>query len=929
MEAIEGIKDRLAEQLDKQKAKAEEQRILLTNAQCFTTSNTPSLSQQMMTTPTSQMAQVQDPRSSMPQMAAPSETQLYTPATMSTRVGFPHTITQCQAPIPHAVPVPGGTSSPMLPLPTSYPVITNPGTQQHMHVQDRDSKGEGLGWANAGVATKQGTAGSHAQNHAPYHPVEAQEAYDRAMSQANGIRPYLPRDAPKCVVGRSTIADIVDREAEVHTPDVNCKPGGFLSSKPTGDTTMWPYNTTNNKLSSNILAGRKFARPNPWEGLFPPYNTHTGDEKWPLPYPAKNKQTQEDLPHHHTAQPGQCIVARAEDGLCLLNTTVLDKAGKGAKGGGIHYPRRESPCEDGVRSICRAKGHQGAWLPAIRGRVGGKKVALTLDTCTTVSILDETTFRWIESSHQDVSRKPWCGRITGIGGRATATGQAKLNIHLCGRRMKHEFVVMQGCPVQALAGIDLLRRLGAELNMAKGYIRCGAWRGNFIDPEAGGNKSALLATADFYLNPGAKVVLTVESVRPVDAGRSMGVKLIAFPRGAVWAEETGLVVKQPGGGTPCIPPVEGRRNTETRITLDLQRVGMLALTNVGRGVAVIRKGQPVALAREEGWASQGKLAIPPVWLKLRKKAKKEREGDNVTLLTSGVDTEWESAAIAWENVDEEQRRSFVALQNEYQDVLTNDRAKLGRTTVLKHYMAGFWQVPVAEEDTQDRTFQKLMDSVLNGLIGTACCVYIDDIIVVGRTFEEHLHNLGLVYECRRGANLRARAAKCKFLNRTVSYLGHTVTERGIQMDPDQIKAITDWPTPKGWEGDLETFVNMANYYVRFIPDFAIEAIPLRELGLRETPWAWNEQREGAFRRIKELVAKRLLLEYPDYDSKFGLEIHTDASKLAMGAVLTQRDNKGVERVIEFASRATKPSEKNLGTITELEAAAVVWALKKP
>ncbi|KAH3764121.1 hypothetical protein Pelo_3996 [Pelomyxa schiedti] len=86
MEAIEGIIDRLAEQLDKQKAKAEEQCILLTNAQCFTTSNTPSLSQQMMTPPTSQMAQVQDPHSSMPQMAALSETQLYTPATMSTRV---------------------------------------------------------------------------------------------------------------------------------------------------------------------------------------------------------------------------------------------------------------------------------------------------------------------------------------------------------------------------------------------------------------------------------------------------------------------------------------------------------------------------------------------------------------------------------------------------------------------------------------------------------------------------------------------------------------------------------------------------------------------------------------------------------------------------------------------------------------------------
>ncbi|KAH3714093.1 hypothetical protein Pelo_19399 [Pelomyxa schiedti] len=139
MEAIEGIIDRLAEQLDKQKAKAEELRILLTNAQCFTTTNTPSLSQQMMTPPTSQMAQVQDPRSSMPQMAAPSTNP--TSSASSRRHQQPN-------------------------VAVAYPVITNPGTQQRMHVQDRDSKGEGLGWANAGVATKQGTDGSHAQNHA-------------------------------------------------------------------------------------------------------------------------------------------------------------------------------------------------------------------------------------------------------------------------------------------------------------------------------------------------------------------------------------------------------------------------------------------------------------------------------------------------------------------------------------------------------------------------------------------------------------------------------------------------------------------------------------------------------------------------------------------------------------------------------------------
>ncbi|KAH3746048.1 Transposon Ty3-G Gag-Pol polyprotein [Pelomyxa schiedti] len=238
-------------------------------------------------------------------------------------------------------------------------------------------------------------------------------------------------------------------------------------------------------------------------------------------------------------------------------------------------------------------------------------------------------------------------------------------------------------------------------------------------------------------------------------------------------------------------------------------------------------------------------------------------------------------------------------------------------------MAGFWQVPVAKEDVHKTGFV-----CHRGLLGKVCAVYIDDIIVMGHTFEEHLQNLRAVYTRLRGAKLRVRALKCSLVNREVSYLGHMVSERGVQMDAGRIKVITGWPRPRQWTGELETFVNMVNYYARFVPDFAIVAAPLRELGVKGAPWVWDERCEEAFTHIKHLIAKKLLLESPDYSSEFRLEIHTDASKVGMGAALVQMDAKGAEHIIELASRVTTPHEKKYDTVCELEAAAVVWALKK-
>jgi len=131
--------------------------------------------------------------------------------------------------------------------------------------------------------------------------------------------------------------------------------------------------------------------------------------------------------------------------------------------------------------------------------------------------------------------------------------------------------------------------------------------------------------------------------------------------------------------------------------------------------------------------------------------------------------------------------------------------------------SGYWQVKVAEEHrektafcTQEglfkfnvmpfgfcnasATFQRLMNSALAGLQWTSCLVCIDNIIIVGKTFEEHLHNLHQVFEKLRQAGLKVQPQKCQLLQQEVKFLGHIVSTEGIAPDPDKTTKVAQWPT---------------------------------------------------------------------------------------------------------------------------------------
>ena len=217
------------------------------------------------------------------------------------------------------------------------------------------------------------------------------------------------------------------------------------------------------------------------------------------------------------------------------------------------------------------------------------------------------------------------------------------------------------------------------------------------------------------------------------------------------------------------------------------------------------------------------------------------------------------------------------------------------------------------------TFQRLMETILAGLARKICMVYIDDILVFSRTFEDHLSHLKQVMEC---LDLRLKPKKCKFVQERVEYLGHMISKHKIEVDPIKVAAIRDFPQPTNLKS-LKSFLGFVSYYRHFIPNFSSVTGPLHLLTRKDASFLWTSSCQEAFELLKRLLTKTPVLAYPDFEQSFILE--TDASGTGLGAVLAQKVQ-GIVRPVAFASRTLQPHEKNYG-VTELEALGVVRAAK--
>ena len=257
-------------------------------------------------------------------------------------------------------------------------------------------------------------------------------------------------------------------------------------------------------------------------------------------------------------------------------------------------------------------------------------------------------------------------------------------------------------------------------------------------------------------------------------------------------------------------------------------------------------------------------------------------------------------------------------------------------------VAGYWQVELAEEDKEKTafctsdglfefnvlpfglcngpaTFQRLMDLLLTGLQWSSCLVYLDDVIVVGRSFSEHLQNLDNVFRRLQNAGLKLKPQKCAFLKTEVLYLGHLVSRSGIATDPTKVEKVATWPIPCSTK-EVQRFLGFASYCRRFIHEFSQIAKPLHRLTERNAPFEWTRDCQHSFEQLKGKLTTAPILAYPDYSRPFLLD--TDASDVGIGAVLAQHDDEGRERVVAYASRTLSRTERKY-CVTRHELLAVV------
>jgi len=220
------------------------------------------------------------------------------------------------------------------------------------------------------------------------------------------------------------------------------------------------------------------------------------------------------------------------------------------------------------------------------------------------------------------------------------------------------------------------------------------------------------------------------------------------------------------------------------------------------------------------------------------------------------------------------------------------------------------------------TFQRMMNKGLKGLIGNNCFVYIDDIIVYGKTIEEHNKNLRILFERLRQVGLKLQPDKCEYLRPELEYLGHVISEHGIKPNPNRTEKVKNYPVPKNPK-EIKQFLGLVGYYRKFIKDFSKIAKPLTKLLQKSTTFVWTNEQQHSFESLKNKLISQPVLAYPDWNKPFILT--TDASNEAIGAILSQGII-GRDKPLAFASRTLNKAETRYST-TEKELLAIVWATK--
>lgn len=258
---------------------------------------------------------------------------------------------------------------------------------------------------------------------------------------------------------------------------------------------------------------------------------------------------------------------------------------------------------------------------------------------------------------------------------------------------------------------------------------------------------------------------------------------------------------------------------------------------------------------------------------------------------------------------------------------------------------GFWEFNRMPQGVTNApsTFQRLMEKCMGDLHLKEVLVFLDDLIVFSNSLEEHESRLLRVLHRLRDYGLKLSPEKCKFFQSSVRYLGHVVSEHGVETDPEKISALKSWPVPRTLK-ELRSFLGFAGYYRRFINNYAALAKPLNDLTKGYIPSRrnrskhpsavksldakqpfnerWTAQCQSAFDTLIDKLTTAPVLGFANPSQPYIL--HTDASTIGLGAALYQ-EQEGKLRVIAYASRGLSSSEARYPA-HKLEFLALKWSV---
>ncbi|EEZ97618.1 Retrovirus-related Pol polyprotein from transposon gypsy-like Protein [Tribolium castaneum] len=219
-----------------------------------------------------------------------------------------------------------------------------------------------------------------------------------------------------------------------------------------------------------------------------------------------------------------------------------------------------------------------------------------------------------------------------------------------------------------------------------------------------------------------------------------------------------------------------------------------------------------------------------------------------------------------------------------------------------------------------------MDAIFGPQFEPNIFVYLDDIIITSKTFEEHILLLEEVHKRLEDANLTINLTKCKFFRKSLKYLGFIVEGNGLRADPDKVKDMINYPNPKTTT-EIKRFQGMCSWYRRFIPHFSSLCAPLNNLIKNKDKGQkiiWTSEAQEAFLKIKNALVSAPILNSPNFSRPF--IVQCDASDIGLGALLLQEID-GIEKIVAYASKTLSKAEKNY-SVTEREALAVIFAVEK-